>query len=165
LARRVIVAPALLFIAPVWRSPGETCGHAKEIGDMDRIVVIDTDRAMAQAMALDCARLGVAVRLAETVGEGVRHLADERVSAVLVDAGCIRLTPAEQARVFQEVAPGVAMVVLAPGGLRGDEALKFEVEGFRVVAKPFDAREVIAKIEPQTVAGRRPSGTRAARAR
>jgi DNA-binding response OmpR family regulator len=129
---------------------------------MERIVLIDTDRAMAQAMALDCARQGVAVRLADTVGEGVRHLVDERVSAVLVDTGCIRLTPAEQARVFQEVAPGVAMIVLAAGGLRGDEALKYEVEGFRVVAKPLDAREVLAKLEPQTVAGRRPRGARAA---
>ncbi len=128
---------------------------------MERIVIIDTDRAMAEAVAIECARQGVAVRLAETVGEGVRHLVEEPVSAVLVDAGCIRLTAAEQARVFQRAAPGLAMVVLAGAPMREEDALRFEVEGFHVIAKPFDVREVLAKIEPQTVVSR-PRGVKAA---
>jgi DNA-binding response OmpR family regulator len=129
---------------------------------MLRIVVIDTDRAVAQAIAIDCVRQGVAVRLAETVSEGVRHLMQEPVSAVLVDAGLIRLTAAEQARLFQAVAPGVAMVVLAGTGTRGEDRLRLEVEGFHVADRPVDVREVLAKVEPRTLAGRRPRRAAAA---
>jgi DNA-binding response OmpR family regulator len=130
---------------------------------MSRIVVIDADRARAQALALDCARQGVAVRLAETVSEGLRHLGQERVSAVLVDAGLIRLTAAEQARLFQSAAPGIAMVTLAAEATGEEDRLRFDLEGFHVVERPVDVREMLAKIEPRTLVGRRPRGAAAAR--
>ena len=129
---------------------------------MDRIVVIDADRAHGQAILLACARDGVAVRLAETVGEGVRHLMDAPASAVLVDAGVIRLPVAEQARLFQSVAPGLAMVALGRG-MGSEERLRFEVEGFQVLDKSVDVREMLAKIEPRAVGGRRARGARPVR--
>lgn len=125
---------------------------------MVRIVVIDTDREQGQALALAGARDGVAVRLAETVSEGVRYLLDEPVSAVLVDAGLIRLAAAEQARLFQSVTPGLAMVVLAAPDMRDEDRVRFQVEGFHVVGKPLDVREMLAKIEPHLLTARSARG-------
>jgi DNA-binding response OmpR family regulator len=127
---------------------------------MARIVVIDADRALRQDVALACAGRGLGVRLAETVGEGVRHLIDEPVAAVWVDIGLVRLPPGEQARLFQAVAPGVAMVALAPPDLGEAARLRFEIDGFHVVSKPFDAAEVLAKVEPRLPARRAPAARR-----
>ena len=128
---------------------------------MTRLLVIDRDRELGHTMALTCMDEGVALRLAETVAEGVRAMLSEAVSAVLVDAGLIRLSAREQAQVFQEAAPGAPMVALVEPGQPDDERVRLEVAGFLVVAKPVVVREVLAKIEPRMqMRGR---GSRAAR--
>ena len=49
---------------------------------------------------------GVAVGIAENVCAGIRSLLDAPASAVLVDATLLRLPAAEQAKLFEAVAPG-----------------------------------------------------------
>jgi len=114
---------------------------------MTRVLLIDGDRALAQSVAMSCVEDGVAVRLAETLCEGVRYLLDGPVSVILVDAGLMRLSGPEQVRLFDEVAPGVPVVVLAPEGISVGESVRFQVQGFQVVSRPFEIREVLAKVE------------------
>ena len=115
---------------------------------MSRILVIDQDRGLNQALALSCLDHGIAIRLAETIGEGVRYLAEAPVAAILVDAGLIRLSAAQQARVFDSVAPDVPVVVMVKPNAPLEEHVRFELEGFRVLAKPLDVTDLVAKLEP-----------------
>jgi DNA-binding response OmpR family regulator len=113
---------------------------------MTRILLIDGDRALAQAFAMECVENGVAIRMAETLCEGVRCLLDEPVSAVLVESTLMRLPVGEQGRLFDVVAPGVPVVVLMESSTRVDEKVKLELQGFRVMDKPFDLCDLLAKL-------------------
>jgi len=114
---------------------------------MMRVLLIESDRALAQAAAMECIDSGIAIRLAETLCEGVRYMMDGPVSLVLIDAALIRLPASEQLRLFDAVAPGVPVVVLMNGGASVEEAVKFQVRGFQVVARPFEIRDVLAKVD------------------
>ena len=54
---------------------------------MIRVLTIDDNRSRAQALVMECLEHGVAVRVAESLCEGVRYLLDAPASLVLVDAG------------------------------------------------------------------------------
>src|SRR5574341_1549619 len=103
---------------------------------MTRVLMIDRDRALVQSMAMACLENGVAVRMAETLCEGVRSLLEEPVSVVVVDSALMRLSGSDHARLFDAVAPGVPVIALVGARARVDEVVKLELQGFRVVAKP-----------------------------
>jgi DNA-binding response OmpR family regulator len=114
---------------------------------MNRILMIDQDRTLGASLAMSCLERGVAIRLAETFCEGVRYLMEAPVTAVLVDAGALRLAGADRGRLFEMVAPGVPVVVTVPEGTQVEEHVQFELQGFRVLAKPFGPEDVLDKID------------------
>ena len=114
---------------------------------MTRVLVIDRDRSSAPSMAMACLDSGVAVRMAETLCEGVRCLLGEPVSVVLVDSGLMRLSGMDVARLFDAVAPDVPVVVLVGPELPAEEVVSLQVRGFHVVPKPFDVIDVVAKLD------------------
>jgi DNA-binding response OmpR family regulator len=114
---------------------------------MNRMLVIDRDRTLGASLAMTCLERGVAIRMAETFCEGVRYMMEAPVSAVLVDAAALRLAGADRGRLFDTVAPGVPVVVTVPAGTRVEEHVQFELQGFRVLAKPFAPEDVLDKID------------------
>jgi DNA-binding response OmpR family regulator len=114
---------------------------------MTRVLLIDGNRAFAQATAMSCLNDGIAVRLAETLCEGVRYMMDGPVSAVLIDATLMRLSGNDQVQLFDAVAPGVPVVVLVPEGATVDEMVKLQLRGFQVVQKPVSVQDVLSKVE------------------
>jgi DNA-binding response OmpR family regulator len=114
---------------------------------MNRILLIDQDRTLGASMAMTCLERGVAIRMAETFCEGVRYMMEAPVSAVVVDAGALRLAGADRGRLFETLAPGVPVVVTVPAGARVEEHVQFELQGFRVLAKPFAPEDVLDKID------------------
>jgi DNA-binding response OmpR family regulator len=114
---------------------------------MIRLLTIDGDRRRAQALAMECLEQGVAVRMAETLCEGVRYLLDAPVSLVLAEAGMLRLAKGEHARLFEAVAPGVPVILTVDAGAKVEDLVDLELQGFRVVSRPFALRDLLAKIE------------------
>jgi DNA-binding response OmpR family regulator len=114
---------------------------------MIRLLTIDGDRKRAQALAMECLEHRVAVRMAETVCEGVRYLMDAPVSLVLADAGLLRMAKGDQARLFEAVAPGVPVILAVDAGARVEDLVDLELRGFRVVSRPFALRDLLAKVE------------------
>jgi DNA-binding response OmpR family regulator len=115
---------------------------------MIRLLTIDGDRKRAQALGMECLEHGVAVRMAETVCEGVRYLLDAPVSVVLADAGLLRLAKGDQARLFEAVAPGVPVILTVDAGARVEDLVDLQLQGFRVMSRPFALRDLLAKVEP-----------------
>ena len=115
---------------------------------MIRLLTIDGDRNRAQALAMECLEQGVAVRMAETLCEGVRYLVDAPVSLVLADAGMLRMAKSDHARLFGAVAPGVPVILAADAGARVEDLVDLELQGFHVVRRPFAMRDLLAKVEP-----------------
>ena len=114
---------------------------------MIRVLTIDGNRSRAQALAMECLANGVAVRMAETLCEGVRYLLDAPASLVLAEASMLRMAGADQARLFDSVAPGVPVVLAIDAGARVEDLVDLELRGFHVVTRPFELSDLLAKAE------------------
>ena len=112
---------------------------------MDRILVVDHDRGVAQQLGLQCLERGAGVVIAETLCDGVRALLSERVSVIAVDLRLMRMTPLEYAALFDRVAPGVPVVVVVPPEASLDSRVALELAGFRVLVRPVTAEEILDK--------------------
>jgi DNA-binding response OmpR family regulator len=120
---------------------------------MNRVLVIDQDRATREALGLACLGHDVGVVLAENLCEGVRVLLSVPVSLIVVDAAALRLTMAEHVTLFERVAPGVPVVVsLAPGGSL-ESRVAFELAGFRVLTRPLTVEDLLEKAAALAEAG------------
>jgi DNA-binding response OmpR family regulator len=115
--------------------------------DMNRILLIDRDRTLGASLGMACLGRGIAIRMAETFCEGVRYLMDAPASAVLVDAVALKAAGADRGRIFETVAPGVPVMVTVAAGTPVEEQVRFELQGFRVLVKPFAPEDVLDKIE------------------
>ena len=78
---------------------------------MNRVLVIDPDRAATQALGLACLDRDLGVVIADNVCEGVRVLLGTPVDLIVVDSAEMRLTAREMVTLFDRVAPRVPVVV------------------------------------------------------
>ena len=130
---------------------------------MTRVLMIDENRTLTESVGMRCFEHGIAVRMADTFCEGVRHLIETPVSLILLSSALVRLPGAEVARLFDRVAPGVPVVVRVEAGQGIDEQVRFELHGFRAVREPFDVLDLVAKAErPARVVAPRPAAVAAA---
>ena len=114
---------------------------------MTRILMIDTNQALAEAVGSQCLKHGIAVRFADDLCEGLRHLLDIPVSLVVLEAARARLSNVDLVQLFEAVIPGVPVVIRLDAQGAIDEQVRYELHGFRVVRAPFDVRELLAKAE------------------
>ncbi len=128
---------------------------------MIRMLTIDDNRNRAQQLAMECLEHGVAVRMAESLCEGVRYLLDAPASLVLVDAGVLRMAGPDHLRLFDAVAPGVPVVLAVDAGARVEDRVAFELKGFHVVSRPFALPDLLVKIERGSKIAPARSGARA----
>ena len=112
---------------------------------MNRVLVIDQDRAARERMGLDCLSHDVGVALAENVCEGVRVLLSLPVSLIVVGAATMRLTMREHALLFERVAPGVPVVVTVATEAPLETRVALELSGFRVVTQSVSVTELMEK--------------------
>src|SRR5438132_14425721 len=72
----------------------------KERIPMTRILMIDTNQALAEAVGSQCLKHGIAVRFAGDLCEGLRHVLDTPVSLVVLEAARVRLSNADLVQLF-----------------------------------------------------------------
>jgi DNA-binding response OmpR family regulator len=114
--------------------------------EMNRVLVIDQDRAATQALGLACLDRDLGIAIAENLCEGVRVLLTTAVDLIAVAAAEMRLTAREMATLFDRVAPGVPVVVAMKSPAVLDQRVTFELAGFRVIEKPVSVEELLHKV-------------------
>jgi len=112
---------------------------------MNRVMVIDQDRATRELLGLACLGHDVGVALAENLCEGVRLLLSVPVSLIVVDAAALRLSVREHVTLFERVAPGVPVVVAVNPEMPLENRVALELAGFRVLTKPVTVEELLEK--------------------
>jgi DNA-binding response OmpR family regulator len=112
---------------------------------MNRVLVIDQNRATRELLGLQCLGRDVGVALAENLCEGVRVLLSLPVSLIVVEAAALRLTTREHAVLFERVAPGVPVVVTVEPETLLERRVAMELAGFRVMTRPVTAEELLEK--------------------
>ena len=113
---------------------------------MNRVLVIDQNRAATRALGLACLDRDLGIAIAENLCEGVRILLTTPVDLIVVDAAEMRLTAREVATLFDRVAPGVPVVVAMKSPAALDQRVTFELAGFRVLTKPVAVEELLHKV-------------------
>ena len=113
---------------------------------MNRILVIDQNRAAMEKFGLACLEQGIGVAMAENVCEGARVLLSDAISFVLVEGAELRFGPRESATLFERVAPGVPVVVMVRADMDLNRIVALELAGFRVVTKPVTVPDLLAKV-------------------
>jgi len=124
---------------------------------MNRVLVIDQNRATREQLGLQCLGRDVGVALAENVCEGVRVLLSLPVSLIVVEAAALRLSTREHAVLFERVAPGVPVMVTVRADAPLETRVAFELAGFRVVTQPVSVEELLDKVETGSPALPRPT--------
>jgi DNA-binding response OmpR family regulator len=122
---------------------------------MNRVLVIDQNRATREALGLRCLGHDVGVALAENVCEGVRILLSLPVSLIVVEDAALRLTTREHAVLFERVAPRVPVVVTVAPEAPLEARVALELAGFRVVARPVSVEELLDKVTTLVAGGDR----------
>jgi DNA-binding response OmpR family regulator len=115
---------------------------------MNRVLVIDQDRAATQSLGLACLDRNVGVAIADNLCEGVRVLLSTPVDLIVVDSAEMRLTAREMATLFERVAPGVPVVVAMRSPAALDQRVTFELAGFPVTTKPVTVEDLLHKVAP-----------------
>jgi DNA-binding response OmpR family regulator len=113
---------------------------------MNRVLVIDQDRATRERLGLDCLGQNVGVALAENLCEGVRVLLTLPVSVIVIDDTAMRLSTREHALLFEKVAPGVPVVVTVAARASLESRVALELAGFRVVTRPMNVEDLVEKV-------------------
>ena len=114
---------------------------------VERLLVIDQNRASAQALGLECLERGIGVIIVDNVCEAVRSVVNGAVSLIVADGALLRLTPRENAVLFERVAPGVPVVVTLRADAPLDMRVAWEIAGFRVLSRPVVIEELLEKNE------------------
>jgi DNA-binding response OmpR family regulator len=112
---------------------------------MNRVLVIDQDRATREQLGLACLGRDVGVALAENLCEGVRVLLSLPVSLVAIDVSALRLSMREHATLFERVAPGVPVLVTVPPDTSLESRVGLELAGFRVLTRPVTVEDLLEK--------------------
>lgn len=113
---------------------------------MNRVLVIDQNRAATQALGLACLERDLGIAIAENLCEGVRVLLSTPVDLIVVDVTEMRLTAREMATLFDRVAPGVAVVIAMKAPVPLDQRVTLELAGFRVIEKPVVVDDLLHKV-------------------
>ena len=124
---------------------------------MNRVLVIDQNRAVREQLGLQCLGRDVGVALVENVCESVRVLLSLPVSLIVVEAAALRLSTREHAVLFERVAPGVPVMVTVGVDAPLETRVAFELAGFRVVTQPVSVEELLDKVETRPSALPRPT--------
>ena len=114
---------------------------------MNRILLIGQDRATVERLTLQCLERGVAVAIADNVCEGVRVLATTPVSLIVADLGRFRLGVAEQATLFDRVAPGVPVTVTVPARTELETRVALELAGFHVAPESAASDDLLKSLD------------------
>jgi DNA-binding response OmpR family regulator len=137
-----------IVVALLQPGPAGTNFQARQGEVMNRVLMIDQDRATRERLGLDCLGHNVGVALAENLCEGVRVLLSLPVSLIVVDAAALRFTTREHAELFERVAPGVPVVVTVAAEAPLETRVALELAGFRVVTRPVTVEDLLAKAAP-----------------
>ena len=114
---------------------------------MTRVLMIDGNRALTDAVGLKCVEQGIAVRMTGEFCHGLRLLLETPVSLIIVSSDLVTTSAGELAKLFDVVAPDMPVVIRLTAGRTMDEQVTFELHGFRVVRDPFDVQDLVVKDE------------------
>ena len=130
-----------------------------------RILMIEDDARLASMVSEDLGRNGLDVFVARTASEGLARLAREPFDLVLLDLMLPDADGLDVCRRIRAAGSAVPVIMLTAKGDPTDRVVGLELGADDYVGKPFDPRELLARIRavlrrPAVASGGAPRGLR-----
>jgi DNA-binding response OmpR family regulator len=113
---------------------------------MDRILVIDDDRAVTDALQRGLGLEGFAVDAANSGEEGLKLYRDRDPQLIILDVMMPGMDGLEVLKRIRQVDPALPILMLTARDAPGDEALGLEYGADDYVVKPFNWDVLIARV-------------------
>jgi two-component system phosphate regulon response regulator OmpR len=110
------------------------------------VLVVDDDAELSAMVAELLQREGWAVHTVLTGGDGERALASQRPDAVLLDVMLPDASGYDLCRRWRAANPGLGIVMFTARGDPMDRVLGLEIGADDYLAKPFEPRELVARV-------------------
>jgi DNA-binding response OmpR family regulator len=111
----------------------------------ERILIVEDEVSLAQAVAYALKREGFQVRIATDGQEGLRMALTEKPDLVILDLMLPKLDGWEVCRTLRAKSP-VPILILTARGEEHDKVIGLELGADDYVVKPFSMRELIARV-------------------
>ena len=111
----------------------------------ERILIVEDEVSLAQAVAYALRREGFQVRVATDGQEGLRMALTEKPDLVILDLMLPKLDGWEVCRTLRAKSP-VPILILTARGEEHDKVIGLELGADDYVVKPFSMRELIARV-------------------
>ena len=125
------------------------------MGDKGKLLIIEDDSDLVQALELYFSRTGYEVIAAENGREGLQKLYDERPGIVILDIALPKMDGWEVCRRIRELS-GVPIVILTARTQENERVKGLKLGADDYVVKPFSLKELEARLE--AVLRRAPEG-------
>jgi DNA-binding response OmpR family regulator len=126
---------------------------------MDRILVVEDDRAVQKALIRLFEAEGYAVQIAPDGNAAVEVFRASAPSAVVLDLRLPGISGREVCREFKQNSPAVPIIVLSATSDVSDKVLLLELGADDYVTKPFSPRELLARVRAALRRTLRPQAT------
>ena len=113
---------------------------------VDRILVVEDDRAVQKALIRLFEAEGYAVQIAPDGNAAVEIFRSSVPSAVVLDLRLPGISGREVCREFKQSSPAVPIIVLSATSDVSDKVLLLELGADDYVTKPFSPRELLARV-------------------
>jgi len=113
---------------------------------MERMLVIDDDRALHKPLRQVFEADGFALEFAEDGAAGIEKFRKESPTVVLLDLMLPRVPGREVCRTIREEAPRTPLLILSAVSDELDKVLMLELGADDYVTKPFSPRELLARV-------------------
>ncbi len=113
---------------------------------VDRILVVEDDRAVQKALIRLFEAEGYAVQIAPDGNAAVETFRSSVPSAVVLDLRLPGISGREVCREFKQSSPAVPIIVLSATSDVSDKVLLLELGADDYVTKPFSPRELLARV-------------------
>lgn len=114
---------------------------------MEKILVVEDDRAVQKALKRLFASNGYGVEIAQNGHEGIESFTAAAPSAVVLDLRLPGMQGPEVCREIKSRAPTLPVVVLSASTDIVDKVLLLEIGADDYVTKPFSPRELLARVK------------------
>ncbi|SRR6266404_977893 len=114
---------------------------------MEKILVVEDDRTVQNALKRLFTANGYNVEIARTGPAGVESVRTALPSAVVLDLRLPGMPGEEVCRVIKKTAPAVPVLVLSASTDVVDKVLLLEIGADDYVTKPFSPRELLARVQ------------------
>lgn len=116
------------------------------LSSMNSVLLIDDDGKLAEALGEYCIRFGIRIEPALTPGAGLAKLAQSAFDAVILDVMLPEMDGFEVCRRIRQT-HDVPIIMLTARGDVTDRIVGLELGADDYVPKPFDPRELVARLQ------------------